>query len=98
MKICRTRLLGNCFRARRTGNGQNGDGRRGVRGSDNEGTHEKPGGFWLINEKNEKQPLWHTHQHYFTWAKKHIDDIKQRTGKAITDAEFRAAALEYLRR
>jgi hypothetical protein len=27
-----TALLGNCFRARRTGNGQNGDGRRGVRG------------------------------------------------------------------
>ncbi len=26
-------LQGNCFRARRTGNGQNGDGRRGVRGS-----------------------------------------------------------------
>ena len=26
-------LLGICFRARRTGNGQNGDGRRGVRGS-----------------------------------------------------------------
>jgi len=26
-------LLGNCFRARRTGNGQNVDGRRGVRGS-----------------------------------------------------------------
>ena len=25
-------LQGNCFRARRTGNGQNGDGRRGVRG------------------------------------------------------------------
>jgi hypothetical protein len=29
----RVELLGNCFRARRTGNGQNGDGRRGVRGS-----------------------------------------------------------------
>ena len=28
------RLQGNCFRARRTGNGQNGDGRRGVRGYD----------------------------------------------------------------
>ena len=26
-------LQGNCFRARRTGNGQNADGRRGVRGS-----------------------------------------------------------------
>ncbi len=27
-------LLGICFRVRRTGNGQNGEGRRGVRGSD----------------------------------------------------------------
>ena len=25
-------LLGNCFRALRTGDGQNGEGRRGVRG------------------------------------------------------------------
>ncbi len=28
-------MLRICFRARRTGSGQNGDGRRGVRGSDN---------------------------------------------------------------
>jgi hypothetical protein len=65
---------------------------------DNEGTPEKPGGFWLINEKNQKQPIWHTHQRYFEWARKHITDFQQRTGKPITDAEFRAAALEYLRR
>ena len=65
---------------------------------DNEGTPEKPGGFWLINEKNEKQPVWHTHQRYFEWAKKHITEFQQRTGKPITDAAFRAAALEYLRR
>ncbi len=64
---------------------------------DNEGTPEKPGGFWLINEKNEKQPLWHTHLHYFEWARKHMADFQQRTGKPITDAEFRTAALEYLR-
>lgn len=64
---------------------------------DNEGTTEKPGGFWLINEKNEKQPLWHTHLHYFEWARKHMADFQQRTGKPITDAEFRTAALEYLR-
>ena len=31
-------LLGICFCVRRTGNGQNGDGRRGVRGSDVSGT------------------------------------------------------------
>ncbi len=64
---------------------------------DNEGTPEKPGGFWLINENNEKQPLWHTHLHYFEWARKHMADFQQRTGKPITDAEFRTAALEYLR-
>ncbi len=64
---------------------------------DNEGTPEKPGGFWLIDERNEKQPIWHTHQRYFAWARKHIADIQQRTGKQPTEAEFSAAALEYLR-
>lgn len=64
---------------------------------DNEGTTEKPGGFWLINEKNEKQPLWHTHQRYFAWAKKQLAEVQQRTGKPPTEAEFRTAAMEYLR-
>ncbi|MFM2165948.1 MAG: hypothetical protein RIS79_319 [Verrucomicrobiota bacterium] len=64
---------------------------------DNEGTPEKPGGFWLIDEKNEKQPIWQTHQRYFTWARKHLAEVQQRTGKQPTEAEFRAAALEYLR-
>ena len=64
---------------------------------DNEGTPEKPGGFWLINEKNEKQPIWHTHQRYFAWARKHLADCEQRTGKPPSEAEFRAAALDYLR-
>ena len=65
---------------------------------DNEGTTEKPGGFWLINEKNEKQPVWHTHRRYFDWAGKYLAEFKQRTGQHPGDAEFRAAALEYLRR
>lgn len=64
---------------------------------DNEGTSEKPGGFWLINEKNEKQPVWHTHQRYFTWAKKHVAETQKRTGEPPSEAAFRAAALEYLR-
>jgi hypothetical protein len=64
---------------------------------DNEGTTDKPGGFWLINEKNEKQPLWHTHLRYFEWGRKYIADFQQRTGKPITDADFRTAALAYLR-
>lgn len=31
-------------------------------------------------------------------AKQHLADVKQRTGQYPAEAEFRAAALEYLRR
>lgn len=64
---------------------------------DNEGTPEKPGGFWLINEQNENQPIWHTHQRYFAWARKHLAEVEERTGKQPSEAEFRVAAVEYLR-
>jgi hypothetical protein len=64
---------------------------------DNEGTTDKPGGFWLINQKNEKQPLWHTHQRYFIWAKQHLTEVNQQTGHYPSDAEFRVAALDFLR-
>jgi hypothetical protein len=37
---------------------------------DNEGTTERPGGFWMINERNEKQPVWETHRRFFEWAKR----------------------------
>ena len=60
-----------------------------------EGRH---GGFWLIDDKNVKQPVWFTHERYFSWAIKHVADIKQRTGQYPADEEFRAAVLEYLRR
>ncbi|MBU6303316.1 MAG: hypothetical protein KGS60_17345 [Verrucomicrobia bacterium] len=64
---------------------------------DNEGTPERPGGFWLIDQSNRKQPLWHTHRNYFEWAEKAIADTRQRLGRPPTDAEFRVAALAYLR-
>ena len=55
---------------------------------DNEGTPEKPGGFWLINEQNEKQPIWHTHERYFEWARKQ---------KPSSEESFCVEALKYLR-
>ncbi len=55
---------------------------------DNEGTTEKPGGFWLIDEKNQKQPAWHLHQHYYEWAQKQ---------QFTSDKAFRIAAVKYLR-
>jgi len=54
---------------------------------DNEGTTEKPGGFWLINEMNEKQPIWETHRRYFEWAKT----------QSLSGDSFRIDAVKYLR-
>ena len=62
---------------------------------DADGTHR---GFWMIDDKGVKQPLYETHRRYYEWAQKHIADCKQRTGQFPTDPEFRAAALEYLKR
>lgn len=58
---------------------------------DNEGTPEKPGGFWLIDEKNEKQPLWHTHRRYFEWARQYVRE------SSPSESDFRKAAVDYLR-
>ena len=58
---------------------------------DNEGTTEKPGGFWLIDEGNQKQPVWHTHQRYFEWARQYVRE------HSPSDAEFRSAAVTWLR-
>jgi hypothetical protein len=54
---------------------------------DNEGTTEKPGGFWMINERNEKQPIWETHRRFYEWARK----------QALPDEAFRAEAIRWLK-
>lgn len=64
---------------------------------DNEGTTQNPGGFWLINEKNEKQPIWHTHRRFYEWARGFVAESKRLTGVPPSDQTFRAAALEWLR-
>lgn len=61
---------------------------------DADGTHR---GFWMIDDKGVKQPIYETHRRYYEWAKKHIADFKLRTGRRPSDTEFRAAALDYLR-
>jgi hypothetical protein len=59
-----------------------------------DGRHE---GFWLIDDQNVKQPVWHTHENFYTWAKKFVRDTNTSTGKSPTDAEFRKAAIAHLR-
>jgi hypothetical protein len=64
---------------------------------DNEGTPEKPGGFWLINEKNEKQPVWETHRRFFEWARQHVADARKKSGVPPTPEAFRKSAVEWLK-
>jgi hypothetical protein len=54
---------------------------------DNEGTPEKPGGFWMIDEKNEKQPIWETHRRFYEWARK----------QSLSDEAFRSEAIRWLK-
>ncbi len=60
---------------------------------DNEGTTEKPGGFWMINEKNEKQAVWETHRRFFEWAREW-----RKANATQTDTAFREAAVRWLRK
>ena len=64
---------------------------------DNEGTSEKPGGFWLIDERNQKQPIWHTHRRYFEWARQHVHEVTVKSGSPPDEAAFRREAAAYLR-
>ena len=64
---------------------------------DNEGTPEKPGGFWLINEKNEKQPIWETHRRYYDWARKLVIETQAKTGKPPAVDTFRNEAIRFLK-
>ncbi len=64
---------------------------------DNEGTPEKPGGFWLINEKNEKQPVWQTHQRFYQWARQRVNEAASKTGAPPAPDSFRKDAADFLR-
>lgn len=54
------------------------------------------GGFWLIDDKNVKQPVWFTLENYFAWAGKMVADTKAQTGTPPDDPTYRAAAIAYL--
>lgn len=52
-------------------------------------------GFWLINDKGEKTPLYYTHQNFYAETKKWLKEYVARNKKMPTDDEFRNAALDF---
>lgn len=59
---------------------------------DADGAHR---GFWMIDDRGARQPIYETHRRYYDWARQHVRAFRERTGTPPTDAEFRRAALEY---
>jgi hypothetical protein len=53
-------------------------------------------GFWMIDDKGEKQPVYRTHQTFFEWGKSFFADWVKREGRAPADGEFRSAAVNFL--
>lgn len=58
-----------------------------------DGTHR---GFWLIDNRNQKQPVYFTHQRFFKDAKSYVAEFQQRHDRLPTPAEFRTAAVRFL--
>jgi len=54
-------------------------------------------GFWLIDDKGIKQPIYDTHRLYYQWAREFVAECITRTGKPPAEPEFRSAAAEYFK-
>jgi hypothetical protein len=53
----------------------------------------KQRGFWLIDDKGVKQPVYETHRRFLDWARAFVAGRLARGGKAPTGTEFRPAAV-----
>ncbi len=53
-------------------------------------------GFWLINDKNEKQPLYNTLREFLAQARVYVADQKARSGKVPSADAFRGWAIAWL--
>jgi len=54
-------------------------------------------GFWLIDDKGVKQPVYETHRRFFNWARAFVAGRQSRDGKVPTETEFREAAAREIR-
>ncbi len=63
----------------------------------NEVTPEgKQRGFWLIDDRGLKQPVYKSHATFLEWGRREVAQTREKSGHAPTAAEFRAAAVKHL--
>lgn len=53
-------------------------------------------GFWMIDDRGVKQPVYHFHREYYRWAHRFVAEHVEAEGGPPSDESFRRAALEYL--
>lgn len=58
----------------------------------------KQRGFWLIDDKGSRQPVYETHRAYFEWARRFLREYRSRTGKIPANDMFRRSAASTLAR
>lgn len=56
----------------------------------------KQRGFWMIDDKNVKQPVYHTHQKLYAWARAYVADFTKRENRQPTFDEYRKEAARWL--
>jgi hypothetical protein len=52
-------------------------------------------GYWLINEKDEKQPIWYTHNSFYKESKNYIKNYISTNGMLPAFDEFRKEAVNF---
>jgi hypothetical protein len=53
-------------------------------------------GFWMIDDRGKKTPVYDSHLRYYAWARKFVAEHLERTGAVPDDAVFRKAAVAFL--
>jgi hypothetical protein len=64
----------------------------------NEVENGRQRGFWMIDDKGVKQPVYHTHQQFYQWARKYVAETETKSGRKPTYDEFRKEGLGRLGR
>ena len=53
-------------------------------------------GFWLIDDKGSKTPVYETHRRFLEWSRRHVAEAARQTGQPPSALDFRKSAIEFL--
>ena len=62
----------------------------------NEVPNGKQAGFWMIDDRNVKQPVYHTHQRFYEKARRYVADFQKTHSRLPSREEFAQEAIPWL--